>query len=418
MLGGPEGPGMITIRDCKIHNNKEWGVRLTGGYVNGLRITDNIIRQNGTQAAGAAFNVITEGGGIYVASGTAVDIRGNDLEGQAVAFRSAGINGLVMQTNYSEAMAQCSYFLDGVTDFAIEGNYLAADATRAPVIFLKNCLRGRVAQRHATVYMKRCIDVDVDGPFVPRYANSADAYADPDIGWTLVSPDKIQGRVVVPKQTVQYAATGNVTNATYADSTTIPGPRGEVDFIKKVTCTATSGYVEINTWAAVNVVPGDWVGVSAWVYVPAANATTFLHELREDLGAGFALTTQETVDTLPKGAWYLWRLLRKIDYTGTYNANVRITPVTNGEFIYLYSPECSVWSSYPTNPHDTVDTLGQRWQLLDRRSNELIGAAAPTAGTWPNGARIKRAPQAVGSPKAWSCSTAGTPGTHTSEGNL
>jgi hypothetical protein len=49
---------------------------------------------------------------------------------------------------------------------------------------------------------------------------------------------------------------------------------------------------------------------------------------------------------------------------------------------------------------------------------EWSGAtAAPAAGTWAVGDRTIRVP-AVGSPRAWVCTTAGTPGTHTSEGNL
>jgi hypothetical protein len=46
------------------------------------------------------------------------------------------------------------------------------------------------------------------------------------------------------------------------------------------------------------------------------------------------------------------------------------------------------------------------------------GNAAPTAGTWPAGAYVKRAAPAVGSPKGWYCTVAGTPGTWVSEGNL
>lgn len=49
---------------------------------------------------------------------------------------------------------------------------------------------------------------------------------------------------------------------------------------------------------------------------------------------------------------------------------------------------------------------------------EWYGAtAAPAVGTWAVGDRAIRVP-AVGQPKAWSCTTAGTAGTHTSEGNL
>jgi hypothetical protein len=44
-------------------------------------------------------------------------------------------------------------------------------------------------------------------------------------------------------------------------------------------------------------------------------------------------------------------------------------------------------------------------------------AAAPTAGTWIVGDRAV-GPGVIGSPKAWTVTTAGTPGTWTSEGNL
>jgi hypothetical protein len=47
-----------------------------------------------------------------------------------------------------------------------------------------------------------------------------------------------------------------------------------------------------------------------------------------------------------------------------------------------------------------------------------IGTAAPTTGTWKRGDRCVNTSLAVGSPKAWSCTVTGTPGTWASEGNL
>lgn len=46
------------------------------------------------------------------------------------------------------------------------------------------------------------------------------------------------------------------------------------------------------------------------------------------------------------------------------------------------------------------------------------GTAAPTAGTWAVGRRVIQDVPAVGSPKGWVCTVAGTPGTWVSEGNL
>jgi hypothetical protein len=46
------------------------------------------------------------------------------------------------------------------------------------------------------------------------------------------------------------------------------------------------------------------------------------------------------------------------------------------------------------------------------------GNAAPTAGTWGQGSKVFNAVAAVGQPKGWVCTVAGTPGTWVSEGNL
>jgi hypothetical protein len=48
----------------------------------------------------------------------------------------------------------------------------------------------------------------------------------------------------------------------------------------------------------------------------------------------------------------------------------------------------------------------------------FYGTAAPTTGTWAVGDRMIHSTPAVGQPKAWCCTVAGTPGTWVSEGNL
>lgn len=47
-----------------------------------------------------------------------------------------------------------------------------------------------------------------------------------------------------------------------------------------------------------------------------------------------------------------------------------------------------------------------------------IGSNAPSAGTWSVGDRVFNSTPAVGQPKSWACTVAGTPGTWVSEGNL
>lgn len=48
----------------------------------------------------------------------------------------------------------------------------------------------------------------------------------------------------------------------------------------------------------------------------------------------------------------------------------------------------------------------------------LYDTAAPTTLTWPRGSKCINSSPAVGSPKGWICTVAGTPGTWVSEGNL
>tara|TARA_R110000868_G_scaffold56880_2_gene176187 strand:- start:264 stop:1445 length:1182 start_codon:yes stop_codon:yes gene_type:complete len=56
-------------------------------------------------------------------------------------------------------------------------------------------------------------------------------------------------------------------------------------------------------------------------------------------------------------------------------------------------------------------TPGDRRMLIE-------GASAPAAGAWLRGDRCINSTPAVGQPKAWICTVAGSPGTWTSEGNL
>jgi hypothetical protein len=59
---------------------------------------------------------------------------------------------------------------------------------------------------------------------------------------------------------------------------------------------------------------------------------------------------------------------------------------------------------------------GVDFRLLGNRNTS--GGAPPTTGTWIRGDRSVNWLPAVGSPKAWSCTVGGTPGTWVSEGNL
>jgi hypothetical protein len=55
---------------------------------------------------------------------------------------------------------------------------------------------------------------------------------------------------------------------------------------------------------------------------------------------------------------------------------------------------------------------------LGNRYRQYYKSAAPTTGTWNVGDRVFNSAPAVGQPKGWICTVAGTPGTWVSEGNL
>lgn len=57
-----------------------------------------------------------------------------------------------------------------------------------------------------------------------------------------------------------------------------------------------------------------------------------------------------------------------------------------------------------------------RWG--QRTNVEFASSAAPTSGTWDVGDRVINATPAVGQPRSWACTVAGTPGTWVSEGSL
>ena len=56
--------------------------------------------------------------------------------------------------------------------------------------------------------------------------------------------------------------------------------------------------------------------------------------------------------------------------------------------------------------------------FIDNAVVRISAAAAPIANTWDIGDHVRNSVPAVGSPKGWYCTVAGTPGTWVSEGNL
>ena len=82
-----------------------------------------------------------------------------------------------------------------------------------------------------------------------------------------------------------------------------------------------------------------------------------------------------------------------------------------GGFVRLRSLGGTTWE---------IESLAGRWrqQGQSKATRVVFTTASPSTGTWAVGDIAINATPAVGSPKGWRCTAAGTPGTWVSEGNL
>jgi hypothetical protein len=119
-----------------------------------------------------------------------------------------------------------------------------------------------------------------------------------------------------------------------------------------------------------------------------------------NLGVSSALTKLSVKNNSISGAF--------AGTTGTSFAAVRL-PLSAGDTFYQNNDLSGV----------TSGTESLNAAIVYRRTKrEFEGTAAPAAGTYLLGDRVWNSTPAVGQPKSWVCTTAGTPGTWTSEGNL
>jgi len=147
------------------------------------------------------------------------------------------------------------------------------------------------------------------------------------------------------------------------------------------------------------------------------------------LGAQFFVVLRATMPTLSSGTTAVNMLVN-----GTTLANP--ANYTSGQDIRLVYPLATP-SANPTNVGLSIGTATATGDLLIYQLELWIGkslpnvtmpsypqnvqtyaAAAPTVGQWARGDIVTNNTPAVGSPKSWICTVAGTPGTWVSSGNL
>jgi len=94
--------------------------------------------------------------------------------------------------------------------------------------------------------------------------------------------------------------------------------------------------------------------------------------------------------------------------------------VGNGSTFRLWAPVLEVDGSFYAFSYPTQEKpfLSNGYYVGTGANNVDYGTAAPATLTWKVGDRRFNSAPAVGSPKSWVCTVAGTPGTWVSEGNL
>jgi hypothetical protein len=96
-------------------------------------------------------------------------------------------------------------------------------------------------------------------------------------------------------------------------------------------------------------------------------------------------------------------------YSGAGGSECVRAAYTSGDFWYTQNDVSGVTSGTETLNAATV---------YRRTKREFEATASPTSGTYIVGDRVWNSAPAVGQPKSWVCTVAGTPGTWVSEGNL
>lgn len=159
--------------------------------------------------------------------------------------------------------------------------------------------------------------------------------------------------------------------------------------------------------------------VFAWaiVRIPSSNGVSQVR-----LGVGGILDTgssnADSISTfsssLGTDKWFLFVL---------QNATVFTSATYSNSAYFFFEPSNESQNAAFHVDSFGVETGGLSYKSLGTSQSKqakqiLSGNAAPTDGTWSVGDRMVRSTPAVGQPKAWVCTVAGTPGTWVSEGNL
>lgn len=223
----------------------------------------------------------------------------------------------------------------------------------------------------------------------------------------------------VPNLTTSRAITNLYNGANkFPDAPTVvaaAGPTISLDFdasqgqVSKAVFTATAGAVGTNSVSIAPMAGGASIGDTAFFSVLMMSPT-------DTTVTAYPLgMTGSTTVKLYAGRWTLVNMFFGFS-SAAASFNFHVYPVGTDAPTVMFAKFRShlVVSGGDTNP--LMEAIRHGHYNNNRMS--FYSSAIPTAGTWEVGARCINSDPAVGQPKGWSCTVAGTPGTWVSEGNL
>jgi hypothetical protein len=228
-----------------------------------------------------------------------------------------------------------------------------------------------------------------------------------------------------PHAVLSFPTTVPTLTSAATTASTATGPSGEQTHIVQVTASGTPGKVLLDWSTPITCVAGNYLVFTARIQIPTTNTGTTLDFLVSDAinGGGLADAWGAGVQTLDsnsisKGEWisFQWVYLVQAGVT-SYAATIEFRIPTNGD--KLLSAGCAAARVVQPVIQPDMQFFGAT-QVFQRNADSWRGPAIPTDTTlsWTTDERVVRDPPAVGSPKAWSCTVSGSPGTWVSEGNL
>ncbi len=228
--------------------------------------------------------------------------------------------------------------------------------------------------------------------------------------WVYATPTAIKNRLAADYPLLFDDATFCWDQADWR----IYGPQGPIVSIKALAKPATPT-IALTTDVTGTLTPGTYYYVL--VYETWGQKTAPVSDEFSAVVASLGQSVKITLTGQPAGKLYIYRSTSSgAPYTKQF-----VIPCNNSGTINLYDTGSQI-STYAANtgsytPSASNYTVTGFWNLLTR-ARIIYDTAAPTVGSWLVGDICTNSAPAVGQPKGWRCTVAGSPGTWVSEGNL